>query len=240
MDIQGKTTRKENPGWLSDLVALFFPRLCLSCGDPLSNGEEMLCSICHFHLPRTHFHFDAANPLARVFWGRVRLESAVAFCYFHKGGSVQHLLHQLKYSGNRELGIYFGRIYGNELKFTSFFEDIDCLVPVPLHPRKIRKRGYNQSEVFAQGLAGPAALEIISNCLYRKVHSSTQTRKGRYNRWENVGEIFGVRDEDKLINKHILLVDDVVTTGATLEACAQVLVSIPGVRVSVAAIAYAA
>jgi ComF family protein len=153
---------------------------------------------------------------------------------------VQHLLHQLKYSGNRELGIYFGRIYGNELKFTSFFEDIDCLVPVPLHPRKIRKRGYNQSEVFAQGLAGPAALEIISNCLYRKVHSSTQTRKGRYNRWENVGEIFGVRDEDKLINKHILLVDDVVTTGATLEACAQVLVSIPGVRVSVAAIAYAA
>lgn len=225
--------------WIEDLFALFFPRICLACQEPLTPGEDMICTLCQFHLPRTNFHLDPVNPLARVFWGRVRLEAAAAFCFFQKGGTVQHLLHQLKYKGHQEVGLILGKMYGAEILRTSFIEAIDVIVPVPLHPLKLRKRGYNQSERFAKGLHDATGLELVTDSLFRKINSSTQTRKGRYSRWENVGEIFGVRNEGHILNCHILLVDDVVTTGATLEACAQVLLEIPGTRVSVAAIAYA-
>jgi ComF family protein len=152
---------------------------------------------------------------------------------------VQHLLHQLKYKGKHEIGFRIGKWYGQELRHAPVFSDIDLVVPVPLHPNKLRKRGYNQSRMFAEGLVSAMTARLEDHCLYRKIDSKTQTRKARYNRWENVENIFAVRNPERIRGCHILLVDDVMTTGATLEACAQALLEVPGVKVSVATIAYA-
>lgn len=222
-----------------DLFSLFFPNLCLGCGQSLIKGEEVICSICHFHLPKTYFHNDPENPLNRVFWGRVNLEAVAAYLYFHKGSTVQHLLHQLKYKGRQEIGLRIGKWYGLELCQADVFRDTDLIIPVPLHPRKLRKRGYNQSQVFAEGLSAAMKAEPETRCLFRKVDSKTQTRKARYNRWENVENIFAVNHPEKIKGRHLLLVDDVITTGATLESCAQALLEVPGVKVSIAAIAFA-
>ncbi len=230
-----KTTREA----AEDLFGLFFPNLCLGCGQPLIRGEEVICSICHFHLPKTHFHNDPENPLNRVFWGRVNLEAVAAYLYFQKGNTVQQLLHQLKYKGRQEIGLHIGKLYGLELCQADIFREAELVIPVPLHPHKLRKRGYNQSQAFAEGLASMMLAEPELNCLYRKVNSKTQTRKTRYNRWENVENIFAVNSPEKIMGRHILLVDDVITTGATLEACTQALLTVPGVKVSVATIAYA-
>jgi ComF family protein len=230
-----KTTKEA----ADDLFGLFFPNLCLGCGQPLIRGEEVICSLCHFHLPKTHFHNDPENPLNRVFWGRVNLEAVAAYLYFQKGNTVQQLLHQLKYKGRQEVGLHIGKLYGLELSQADIFRDADLIIPVPLHPNKLRKRGYNQSQMFAEGLASMMKAEAETRCLYRKVNSKTQTRKTRYSRWENVENIFAVNSPEKLRDRHILLVDDVITTGATLEACTNALLEVPGVKVSVATIAYA-
>jgi ComF family protein len=222
-----------------DLFSLFFPNLCLGCGQPLIKGEEVVCSICHFHLPKTYFHNDPDNPLNRVFWGRVNIEAVAAYLYFNKGSNVQHLLHQLKYKNRPEIGVRIGKWYGLELRQADIFRDAGLIVPVPLHPRKFRRRGYNQSETFAEGLAAVMKAELETGCLYRRVDSKTQTRKARYNRWENVENIFGVKHPERITGRHILLVDDVMTTGATLESCTQALLEVSGVKVSIATIAYA-
>lgn len=223
----------------ADLFGLFFPNLCLGCGQPLIKGEEVICSICHFHFPKTYFHNDPDNPLNRAFWGRVSLEAVAAYLYFQKGSTVQHLLHQLKYKGRQEIAHRIGKWYGTELRQADIFRETDLVIPVPLHPRKFRKRGYNQSQVFAEGLTAVMTAKPENRCLFRKEDSSTQTRKARYSRWENVENIFAVKNPEKIKDRHILLVDDVITTGATLEACAQALLEVPGVKVSVATIAYA-
>jgi ComF family protein len=225
--------------YVDDLIALFYPRTCMACGNTLFRQEETLCTYCLFHLPRTNFHKEPDNPLSRVFWGRVSLTAATAYYHFGKGGKVQHLIHQLKYKGHKEIGVYIGSLYGAELREEPLYEDIDTIIPVPLHQSKFRSRGYNQSEQFAMGLSSsmPAALEV--QLLYRTYASETQTKKSRYNRWENVKEIFALQDEARLKGKHILLVDDVITTGATIESCAAILLKIPEVRVSVVALACA-
>jgi ComF family protein len=233
------TLLKSTGNLAEDLFSLFFPNLCLGCGQPLVRGEVAVCSICHFHLPKTYFHNDPDNPLNRVFWGRVNLEAVAAYVYFQKGSTVQHLLHQLKYKGKHEIGYHIGKWYGQDLRYAPVFRDVELVVPVPLHPNKLRKRGYNQSRMFAEGLVSVMPARLEDKSLYRKVDSKTQTRKARYNRWENVENIFAVRNPDNLRGRHILLVDDVITTGATLEACAQALVEVPGVKVSIATIAYA-
>ncbi|MBW6459277.1 MAG: ComF family protein [Bacteroidales bacterium] len=230
---------RKTKGILEDVFGLFFPNTCMGCGRPLYRGEAVICSLCHFHLPKTYFHNDPDNPLNKAFWGRVNLEMAAAYLYFQKGGVVQHLLHQLKYQDHPEIGITIGKWYGKELNWASEFRYADLIIPVPLHRRKLRKRGYNQSQMFAEGLAAVMKAGTDTGCLYRKVHSQTQTRKARYNRWENVENIFALRNGHKLEGKHILLVDDVVTTGATLESCAQALLTVPGVKISVATIAFA-
>jgi ComF family protein len=230
---------KSASGFAADLFGLFFPNLCLGCGQPLIKGEEVICTPCHFHLPKTYFHHDPDNPLNKVFWGRVNLEMVAAYLYFQKGSTVQHLLHQLKYKGRQEIGFKIGKWYGQELSQAEIFRDAALVIPVPLHPHKLRKRGYNQSQVFAEGLTAVMNAKLETACLYRKTDSKTQTRKSRYNRWENVADIFAVKKTEKIRDRHILLVDDVLTTGATLEACAQALLEVPGVKVSVATIAYA-
>jgi ComF family protein len=234
-----KSTIKTLKELFDDLFSLFFPNLCLGCGQPLIRGEETICMLCHFHLPKTYFHNDPDNVLNRVFWGRVNIEAVAAFVFFQKGSTVQHLLHQLKYRNKPEIGFRIGKWYGQELIYSDLFRDVELVIPVPLHPNKLRNRGYNQSRMFAEGLVSVMQADLEDRCLYRKVDSKTQTRKARYSRWENVENIFAVRNPEKIRGKHILLVDDVITTGATLEACARALLGVPGVRVSIATIAYA-
>jgi len=148
---------------------------------------------------------------------------AASYYFFSKKSKVQHLLHELKYHGNKDVGFMIGKLYGYDLLMSEYFKAIDFIIPVPLHPKKLKKRGYNQSEWIAKGLSISMKIPVNTNCLYRKVDSKTQTKKTRYNRWENVGMIFGLHHKEILSNKSVLLVDDVVTTGATLEGCAQVL-----------------
>ncbi|MFH1004622.1 MAG: phosphoribosyltransferase family protein [Bacteroidota bacterium] len=173
----------------------------------------------------------------KLFWGRVDIFSATSLYGFLKGGKVQHLIHQLKYRGKKEIGVSIGKYYGNELKSSPLFRGMNIIIPVPLHPEKLKKRGYNQSETFAHGLSKSLEIENENDLLIRAYSSETQTKKSRFARWKNVESIFKITQPKKLQDKHILLVDDVVTTGATLESCAHKILDVPGTKVSVATIA---
>lgn len=224
---------------LSDFVGLIYPALCITCGNALLKQEKLICTKCLIALPRTHYHLVSGNPVEQIFWGRANIEKATAYFIYQKGSPYQQLIHQLKYKGVKEVGIEMGRWFGNELMQNSYFNEVDLIVPVPLHPVKERKRGYNQSLMIAEGLAGSIGKPVENNNLYRRKYTETQTRKGRYDRWENVGTLFAVNNEQNLIGKHVLLVDDIVTTGATLEACASALLAVPEVKVSIATLGYA-
>ncbi|NTW23260.1 MAG: ComF family protein [Lentimicrobium sp.] len=222
-----------------DIISLFYPRVCLACGNTLFRNEEILCFSCLYHLPKTNFHFEEDNPVARQFWGKINFASAASCYYFTKGSKVQHLIHQLKYKGYKEIGAYIGKLYGPELMKSPGFNSVTSVIPVPLHPRKETKRGFNQAEWFAKGLAASMKIELDRTTLIRATSSETQTRKSRFNRWENVKEIFRVEDIGRQAGKHVLLVDDVITTGSTLEAAGHSLLQIPGIKISVASIACA-
>lgn len=222
-----------------DIISLFYPRVCLACGNTLFRSEEILCFSCLYHLPKTNFHLEDDNPVARQFWGKINFASAASYYYFTKGSKVQHLIHQLKYKGYKEIGAHIGKLYGQELIKSPGFNSITSVIPVPLHPRKEAIRGYNQAEWFAKGLAASMKIELDKTTLIRATSSETQTRKSRFNRWENVKEIFKVEDIGRQAGKHVLLVDDVITTGSTLEAAGHSLLQIPGIKISVASIACA-
>lgn len=224
---------------LNDFISLIYPQNCASCGNSLFKHEECLCTFCRYHLPKTNFHLQTGNPVEKLFWGRADIFSAAAYYAFGKGGKVQHLIHQLKYNGKKEIGFTVGKLYGYELKQSGKYESVDTIIPVPLHEKKKKKRGYNQSEYFAEGLSKSLNVAADTVSLLRVYESETQTKKSRFSRWQNVETIFQVVEPKKLENKHILLVDDVVTTGSTLEACALTLLQIPNVKVSVATIAFA-
>lgn len=174
-----------------------------------------------------------------IFNGRLLLVSATSFLFFSKGGETQQLIHKLKYKGNKEIGIHLGKLFGNQLNNSELFNTADIIVPVPLHPRKEHSRGYNQSLMIGEGMASQMHARVLSDVLYRNIHSPSQTRKSRYQRWENVKDIFEVKNGYRLKGKHLILVDDVITTGATLEACGNKLLEIPDVRLSIASLAYA-
>jgi ComF family protein len=222
---------------LNDFLSLIFPKVCAACGKSLFKKEESICTYCFYHLPKTNFHLYEDNPVIKLFWGRANIFSASSLYSFSKGSKVQHLIHQLKYRGKKEIGVSLGKYYGRELKMSPLFSPVNMVIPVPLHPKKLKKRGYNQSETFAQGLAESMKAENGSEFLIRTHASETQTRKSRFARWENVEEIFKVVSPEKIQGKHILLVDDVVTTGSTLEACANKILEVPDTKVSVATIA---
>lgn len=224
---------------INDFISLFFPRLCHVCENSLYRNEVVVCTKCLLHLPETNFHLEKDNSVSQVFWGRVPLESATAMYYYKKGGSVQTLIHQLKYHGHQEIGGFLGNHYGPKLLEKDIYKTIDQVIPIPLHRKKLKQRGFNQAELFARGLAKSMKLEIDTTNVYRAVASTTQTKKGRYKRWENVSDIFKMHAPEKLKGKHVLLVDDVITTGATMEACLQALSRVEDIKLSVASIAFA-
>jgi len=221
----------------NDFFNLIFPKTCFACHTALLKYEKIICTSCQFYLPKTNFHLESNNNLNKVFWGRVDVKKAASFYYFNKGGKVQNLLHELKYKGAKEVGERIGELYGLELLNTDFLKGIDLIIPVPLHVKKLKKRGYNQSECFAIGLSKVTLISVQNNVLYRHEFSDTQTKKSRFNRWQNVSNIFNLKNSEKIKGMHILLVDDVITTGSTIEACAQVFNNY-GCMVSVLSIAY--
>lgn len=223
---------------LKDTVGLIYPDVCVTCGSHLPSGIRFICTKCRYDMPRTGFHREQDNPVAQIFWGRVPVRQAASLFYYTKGSRYQRLIHVIKYHGRKELGYEMGKLYGRELMDSPFFE-AGVIVPVPLHPRKIRKRGFNQSEWIGMGLAESLQKPMISNDLYRAVNTRTQTRKTRLERWKNVEHVFRLRSVDAFRNRHILLVDDVVTTGATLESCANVLMKCSNTSVSIVTLGYA-
>lgn len=206
---------------LRALADLVFPDLCVGCNGVLLREEKHLCTFCLGNLPETNFHTQPENELEKIFWGRVRLERAFSFLIFRKKGIVQNMLHELKYGNNPELGRLLGCLYGSKLHACGL--KFDGVLAVPLHPSKQRIRGYNQSDCFAEGLSSTLNCAHIKDAVVRNRATETQTRKNRLQRWDNVDTVFGVVNPEVLHGKHILLVDDVITTGATIEACAASL-----------------
>ncbi|MDD4144629.1 MAG: phosphoribosyltransferase family protein [Prolixibacteraceae bacterium] len=221
----------------NDLLELLYPSLCITCGERLVLHEKYICMKCWLDLPVTNFHLDPENNVARLFWGRVNIEYATSYFFFRKGSRYQKLIHFIKYRGLKELGFESGIRLGDLL--SANYNSVDLIVPVPLHPEKEKRRGFNQSEWIARGIAVSFDHPVVPGNLYRTVYNPTQTRKDRYGRWLNVEGIFKVRDPGRFEGRHIMLVDDVITTGSTLEACAAEILKIPGTRVSIATLAVA-
>ncbi len=223
----------------NDFFDLVFPDSCISCEDALLKGEKNICVYCMSKLPKTKFHLQQDNALCRKLWGRVPLTYGLAYLNFNKGGSVQNILHHIKYKDAREAAVMLGNWYGHDLYKADFGNKFDLIVPVPLHKKKLRKRGYNQSSCFAMGLSEGMAIAYAENILERVKEQSSQTTKGRLDRWTNVKEIYQTKEGADITGKRILLADDIATTGATIEVCAQELLKAGAAEVSVAVIAIA-
>jgi ComF family protein len=224
---------------LNDFLALIYPRTCVSCGNSLYKHEEQICNFCYLNLPKTNFHKQQRNPVETIFYGRTPLLFASSFYLFTKLGSIQKILHAIKYKHNKDLAVLVGKWYAEDLKTNDIISRADVVIPVPLHSKKFKIRGYNQSEEFAKGLAEGLNIPLNVNVLKRKEFTSTQTKKSKYERWENVEDVFELIAPETFKNKQVVLVDDVITTGATIEACCQLLQQIEGIQISVLSIAYA-
>ncbi|MBX7226270.1 MAG: ComF family protein [Chitinophagales bacterium] len=221
------------------LTAVFFPENCCGCGEGLMKNEAHLCLNCLHQLPYTNFENDVDNPANKLFHGRFPFAGGTSWLYFSKSGIVQSVLHELKYHQKPELGIWLGEKMGAHLSKWITEQQIDVVLPVPLHPKKERLRGYNQSGLLAESIAKTNHLRYSPNVLERKSFTDSQTKKSRIDRWENVADMFHLNDAQALQNKHVLLIDDVLTTGATIEACAIALKDVPEIKLSFATLAIA-
>ncbi len=224
---------------INDFISLFYPVYCYACGKNLVKNEECICSHCLISLPKTNFHLQQENPLCYQFLGKVKVEAVTACFFFKKGSAIQHLVHQLKYKGQKDIGLYFGYLFGLDLLENDIFKSVDVIIPIPLHPNKKQKRGYNQSEIIAEGIQKALTKPIDTQSFIRYIETDTQTKRSQYNRWENTNDIFRVINSTSFEGKHILLIDDVITTGSTLEAATNTLLEIPNTRVSIACLACA-
>ncbi len=203
------------------VLHLFFPQICAGCNSNLLSKDNMLCLYCHSSLPQTSFHLHANNPIEKLFWGRLPVTHATAQYYFSKESLVQRLMHQFKYRRNKDLGFFLGKMMGQQLIESNRFSYIDALVPLPLFPSKERKRGFNQATVLCDGIAEVLQKPVLKYAVKRISYTESQTKKSRLERWQNMEGRFEVMNKETIQGKHILLVDDVITTGATLEACGK-------------------
>lgn len=225
--------------FFNSIAHLLYPDVCAGCGSDLVNAKQLICISCAATLPVTNFHKHSGNPVEKMFWGRLPLVTATSYAYFAKHSAMQNLLHQLKYGGNKEIGYYFGRRMGELFRESDRYDDIDALIPLPLFFKREKKRGYNQAEVICEGIAEIMNLPILKDVVARKKNTQTQTRKSRTERWENIAGRFELINDKPAEGKHILLVDDVLTTGATMEACGSALIKANKIRLSIATMAYA-
>lgn len=224
---------------IKNLLNLFFPKVCYACSDLLTDRETYICTECRHNLPITEYHFNDDDTVKKILYGRVKLEQATALLRFHKKGMVQQLMHGLKYRGYQDIGVFLGKWLGNELKSLEKFKGIEAVIPVPLHKKKLRKRGYNQVEKFGKEIANALGIPYIDDVLVKTTATQTQVFKKRIARWSYNNEVFSTTNLNIIENKHILLVDDIITTGATIEACATELLKAHNVKLSLATMAIA-
>ncbi|MDR1881554.1 MAG: ComF family protein [Prevotella sp.] len=219
-----------------DFLNLFFPDLCVVCNQRLSEGEEYICTDCLLSIPKTNYHLQPDNRLEQFFAGRIPFRHIAAFAYFVKGGSIQNIIHELKYKHNPGIGRFIGELCGENIVDSDFISGLDLLAPVPLHPKRQKQRGYNQSLEICKGISRVTGIPIDSETVVRKVNNKSQTRNSRFDRWKNVEDIFALTNERSFQGKHILLVDDVITTGSTLESCAKEILKCEGCKISIYAV----
>ena len=224
---------------LKSLLHLFFPPVCAGCKTVLTANENVICTNCRHELPLTQHHLNPENEAFSKFYGRIPVEHVSALLYFHKKGIVQELIHSLKYRGQEEIGSVLGNWYAEELKNNPILSTVDAIIPVPLHPKKLRERGYNQVAEFGKALAAELNIPVNNEILFRQVYSKTQSQKDFLGRSEGINTIFDVSFTKNEENKHFLLIDDVLTTGATLEGCAKAVLKIPGAKISIVCMAMA-
>jgi ComF family protein len=229
----------KTPLFITDMVGLLFPNLCNACGIQLYRGESLICTKCLYNLPYTDYHLHAENRVAKQLWGRLPFNAAMAMLYFKKGNTVQNLIHSLKYKNQTGVGLKLGNLLGEKLALGSSYEGIDLIIPVPLHQKKEKSRGYNQSKYIADGIAEVLKVPVCDTVLQRNTATATQTKKTRYTRYENMKAVFTINQAEQISGKHVLLVDDVITTGATLEACGLELIDAGVLKISIAALAFA-
>lgn len=224
--------------FLKDFFLLFYPKLCANCSNQLTKNELVICTFCRHDLPLTNFKDYTNNKVFNTFKGRIAIEKATSLLFFRKKGSTKNIIHQLKYKGNQEIGVFFGNWLGQNLVDNKQFNNIDLIIPVPLHPKKLQLRGYNQVTTFGKTLSKQLNKPFIENVLIRTTAAKTQTFKARFERFKNLETRFLLTDLSVFTNKHVLLIDDVITTGATLEACAKELQKTNNVKISVLTMAY--
>ncbi len=224
---------------MKSLINLFFPKVCYACSNYLSDNEDTICINCRHDLPITDFHFNNDDSVKKVLRGRANIAHGTALFRFEKKGPVQRLIHGLKYKGYEHIGELLGDWLGGELSEIEAYKAIDMVIPVPMHPKKLKKRGYNQVAKFGQQIAKALNAEYVDDVLVKISNTKSQTTKGRLARWNNANEIFAVKNILKIENKHVLLVDDIITTGATLEACASALSQAKIIKISIATMAIA-
>jgi ComF family protein len=229
--------------WLSQITDSFlhlvFPHVCEGCGNDVLDQKDALCLKCLSDLPKTNYQYFYNNPVEKIFWGRLDIKHAASQFYFTKESLMQHIMHQIKYRSNKTLGVFMGRSMGTAIVETNRFNNIEALVPLPLFPSKEKKRGYNQAALLCEGMSEIMKIPVYKNVVKRSVHTETQTHKNRVERWQNMEGNFYLENPSEISGKQVLLVDDVVTTGASLEACGQELLKIPGLELSIYTLCYA-
>lgn len=224
---------------LKSIINLFFPKVCYACHNLLNDNEDTICMDCRHDLPITNFHFDNNDSVAKVLYGRAKIENGTALFRFEKKGNVQRLIHNLKYKDHEHIGFVLGNWLGGELKTLESYKNIDVVIPVPLHKNKLKKRGYNQVALFGQQVAEALNVDYLDDVLVKVTNTKSQVNKKRLARWTNSDELFTLKNIEAIDNKHILVVDDIITTGATLEACISVLNQAKNIKISIATMAIA-
>ena len=223
---------------MKELADLILPRICPVCGEVLSGVEREMCLDCLSSLPFTHYWSYKDNPAEELFWGKVYFERAASLFFYGDNSPYGHLIHKLKYNGREDIGVFLGKMLGRRLKESGLYSGVDAVIAIPVHPLKYWMRGYNQAGIIAESVAGELGVKVIRGVLTKRAFAKSQTTMDPEHRWKNAVSSFSLKKGLKVKGKHILLIDDVLTTGATLEACGSLLLSVDGCRVSVATLAF--